>query len=336
MSHVTAGTERPRRHPDTARRRRSGTPRAGGSPCAGALCLSRSPSAGRVAALVPCVRLKDAVALHEFTMLGHRAGGRRALKCLLHLLDPSLFIGAGDRASSLALAPRGHASRSPSPVVLALAPLSAEAAQAAAGAQPTHSPAPRVDRRLLAERPCDGRTALALCAVLVAPRRLRPVVAVLGGALHAGRRAVSLLDARAWHMPSDVIGGILLAALWVAVAVAALRASERACPPQRSARLGSRRRRRARRGPRAAPRPSRWRRGEDEQQVREPVEVAHDLRVGVLRRRSRDAPRAGRPCGIHAGAPPREFRRDDERAQWRERRVDLVAGLLEPLRVLRP
>jgi hypothetical protein len=31
-------------------------------------------------------------------------------------------------------------------------------------------------------------------------------------------------------MPSDVIGGILLASLWMALAVAALRASERRSP----------------------------------------------------------------------------------------------------------
>ena len=35
---------------------------------------------------------------------------------------------------------------------------------------------------------------------------------------------------RAWHMPSDVIGGYLLAALWMALAVAALRAAERRWP----------------------------------------------------------------------------------------------------------
>jgi membrane-associated phospholipid phosphatase len=65
--------------------------------------------------------------------------------------------------------------------------------------------------------------ALVLCAVLVSPARLRPLVAVLGGlfALAVGCALLIL----AWHMPSDVLGGYFLAALWVALAVAVLRAS---------------------------------------------------------------------------------------------------------------
>jgi membrane-associated phospholipid phosphatase len=34
----------------------------------------------------------------------------------------------------------------------------------------------------------------------------------------------------AWHMPSDVLGGYLTAALWMALAVAGLRAAERRWP----------------------------------------------------------------------------------------------------------
>jgi len=34
----------------------------------------------------------------------------------------------------------------------------------------------------------------------------------------------------AWHMPSDVLGGYLVAALWTALAVAALRAADRRWP----------------------------------------------------------------------------------------------------------
>jgi len=65
---------------------------------------------------------------------------------------------------------------------------------------------------------------LALCAVLVAPAALRPVVAVLGGAFAAGvGYAVLVL---AWHFPSDVLGGFLMAGTWTALAVAALRVVE--------------------------------------------------------------------------------------------------------------
>ena len=67
--------------------------------------------------------------------------------------------------------------------------------------------------------------ALVLCAVLVSPARLRPLVAALGGmfALAVGCSLLIL----AWHMPSDVLGGYLLAALWVALAVAGLRVRAR-------------------------------------------------------------------------------------------------------------
>jgi membrane-associated phospholipid phosphatase len=66
--------------------------------------------------------------------------------------------------------------------------------------------------------------ALALCAVLVAPRRLRPTVAALGAMFVAGV-GLSLLIL-AWHLPSDVLGGYLVGMLWVALAVAGLRAAD--------------------------------------------------------------------------------------------------------------
>jgi membrane-associated phospholipid phosphatase len=64
---------------------------------------------------------------------------------------------------------------------------------------------------------------LALCAVLVAPARLRPLVATLGViyALSVGYAVVALV----WHFPSDVVGGFLVAAGWTLVAVAGLAAA---------------------------------------------------------------------------------------------------------------
>ena len=81
-------------------------------------------------------------------------------------------------------------------------------------------------------------TVLALCALLVAPRRVRPAVAAIGG-LYTLAVGCSLLIL-AWHMPSDVIGGYLLGALWVAVAVAVLRCP-RFCPRGVRSRLPPRR-----------------------------------------------------------------------------------------------
>jgi membrane-associated phospholipid phosphatase len=75
-----------------------------------------------------------------------------------------------------------------------------------------------------------------LCAVLVAPARSRALVATLGG-IYALAVGCSLLIL-AWHMPSDVLGGYLVAALWMAIVVAALRISDRRWPSasRRSAR----------------------------------------------------------------------------------------------------
>jgi membrane-associated phospholipid phosphatase len=73
--------------------------------------------------------------------------------------------------------------------------------------------------------------ALVLSAVLVAPARLRPLVAVIGAAFTL---AVGLsLLILAWHMPSDVLGGYLVAALCMAIAIACLRAAERRWPTRR-------------------------------------------------------------------------------------------------------
>jgi membrane-associated phospholipid phosphatase len=62
---------------------------------------------------------------------------------------------------------------------------------------------------------------LALCAVLVAPARGRPVVAALGAAF-AVAVSYSFLTL-GWHFPSDVLGGFLVAAAWTLLTIAALR-----------------------------------------------------------------------------------------------------------------
>jgi membrane-associated phospholipid phosphatase len=67
-----------------------------------------------------------------------------------------------------------------------------------------------------------------LCTVLVVPQRLRVLAATLGGA-YALAVGCSLLIL-AWHMPSDVLGGYLVATLWMALAVASLRVADRRWP----------------------------------------------------------------------------------------------------------
>src|SRR3954447_22426779 len=70
--------------------------------------------------------------------------------------------------------------------------------------------------------------ALALAAVLVAPHAWRPLVAVGGALFTLGvSESVMLL---AWHFPSDVAGGYLVATSFALVTLAALRAAEQRWP----------------------------------------------------------------------------------------------------------
>jgi len=79
---------------------------------------------------------------------------------------------------------------------------------------------------------------VALAAVLVAPAAKRPLVALVGGVFAlAVSESVMLL---AWHFPSDVAGGFLVATAFALTTIAALRAAE-ARWPQRAGRDAARR-----------------------------------------------------------------------------------------------
>lgn len=88
--------------------------------------------------------------------------------------------------------------------------------------------------------PSGHTTAIASIAVafaLVVPREWRPAVALIGaGAVAAVGCSVMALS---WHYPSDVLGGILVAAGWGFAALAGLRAT-RGGSRRRSLQLGSR------------------------------------------------------------------------------------------------
>ena len=70
--------------------------------------------------------------------------------------------------------------------------------------------------------------ALALAALIVVPRALRPVTAALGAlfALAMGCTIVAL----AWHFPSDIIGGYLVATAWCLLALAGVKAADARWP----------------------------------------------------------------------------------------------------------
>jgi membrane-associated phospholipid phosphatase len=151
---------------------------------------------------------------------------------LLYLLDPLLYTLWGVLLIAVALGRRQPRAAFAVALVLGLAPLTAETLKPLLA-----HPHARIDGSEItaASWPSGHATAaaaLALCAVLVAPQRLRPIVAMLGAMFAAGVGFSLLL--LAWHLPSDVAGGYLLGTLWTALAVAGLRATEARSRPSRS------------------------------------------------------------------------------------------------------
>lgn len=223
--YLSAARAPDRRRDDTVR------PSATAALCIAALCALALALTWVVAALVPATHVKDAVALYDFTLLGGPRLDDLA-NALLGLLDPLLYtlwgvlliivaLGRGRPRVALAVG-----------LVLGLAPLTAETLKPLLAHPHAWAGGRGVGAASWPSGHATAATALALCVVLVTPERLRPVAAALGAVFMAGV-GFSLLIL-AWHLPSDVLGGYLVGALWVALAVAGLRAA--------AARSGSRRR----------------------------------------------------------------------------------------------
>lgn len=205
---------------------------------AAGLCLLGLALTWIVAELVPIAHVKDAVALHDFTELS-RPRLDLIANGLLGLLDPLRYTLWGVALMSVALSRSRPRVALAVVVVMALAPLTSEALKPLLA----HSHA-RIGWNVIVDAswPSGHSTAamsLALCAVLVSPSRWRPAVAILGS-VFAVAVGFSLL-VLAWHMPSDVFGGYLVAALWSALAVAALcYAEERRPSASRKAKAATR------------------------------------------------------------------------------------------------
>lgn len=177
-----------------------------------------------LAELVPITRAKDAVALYDFTRL-NRPLVEVPGNALLDLLYPPFFAVWGIVLVAVALRRRIPWVALAVAIVLPLAPLSAELLKPLLA----HSHDQLGPNHIVnASWPSGHATAalvLAWCALLVAPPARRRLVATfgIGFAVAVG---ISLL-VLAWHMPSDVIGGYLLATFWTALALACLCASKR-------------------------------------------------------------------------------------------------------------
>jgi membrane-associated phospholipid phosphatase len=193
------------------------------------LCVAALALVWAVAEHVTAAQLRDAAALRDFTMLSRPSIDRPA-NFLVHLLEPRLFILWGIALVALALARERPRVAVAVTAVMALAPLTSEKLKPLLAHEHLQAGAVHIGAASWPSGHSTAALALVLSAVLVAPARLRPLVASVG-ALYAAAVGCALLIL-AWHMPSDVLGGYLVAIFWTALAVAALRAADQRWPHQ--------------------------------------------------------------------------------------------------------
>jgi membrane-associated phospholipid phosphatase len=219
--------------------RQAQRPGAAGALALAGLCLLALALVWVIAELVPAVQLKDAVALHDFTLLSRpRVDG--VANFLVHLLEPLPFALWGAALVAVAVARERPRVALAVIVVMTLAPFTSETLKPLLAHHHLSVGGSYVGPASWPSGHSTAALALVLSAVLVAPARLRPLVASVGAVFAAAVGCALLI--LAWHMPSDVLGGYLVATLWTALAVAALRGANRRWPT------------RERPGPTAAPR----------------------------------------------------------------------------------
>src|SRR3954447_2129092 len=197
-----------------------------------ALCLAGLVATAFAALTWPLGRSHDVDALNGIVALNR---GRAAVLAqgIVHLGDPEPYAIFGAGLVVIALLRGRRRLALALPIVLIGAAMTSEILKPLL-ATPARQDTWFDSKIGIASWPSGHATAaltLALCAVLVAPRRLRPAVAFLG-AIFAAAVAYAILIL-AWHFPSDVLGGYLVATTWVLLAVAVLLYAERRRPEQR-------------------------------------------------------------------------------------------------------
>jgi membrane-associated phospholipid phosphatase len=192
-----------------------------------ALCLAALAVTWIVAEHVPAAQLKDSALLNHFVLLG-RPRVDSVANALLHLLDPLPFILWALVLVAVALVRRRPRVAVAVALVMSLAPLTAETLKPLLAHPHVQIGLTHIAAASWPSGHSTAALALVLCAVLVAPARLRALVTGLGLAFAAAVGCSLLI--LAWHMPSDVLGGYLVASLWMALAVAGLRATDRRRP----------------------------------------------------------------------------------------------------------
>jgi membrane-associated phospholipid phosphatase len=195
----------------------------------GALSVAAAALVWLAAFVAPGGRVLDGAALRAFAGVA-----RTPLQPSIHgvavLADPLPFVLGGALLVAVALLRRRPLMAAIVPAVLVGANACTQLLKPALADLRIIDIGP-MDRIYTGSWPSGHATAsmsLALCLVLVVGPRLRPLAALAGAtyAIGVGYALVAL----GWHLPSDVLGGYLVAASFTLVGAAALAALERRRP----------------------------------------------------------------------------------------------------------
>jgi len=198
----------------------------------GFACLVGLVATGAVALLIPAAHPRDGAALHGFTVF-NRGWITDVAVWIAHLCDPRPYALAG---TVLVCAAMGRRRPRVAVAIIVILLGSAATTQLLKPLLATHRPQEWLSSQIASASWPSGHAtaalALALCGVVAVPARWRRLAGAVGGALAvAVAYAILVL---AWHFPSDVLGGYLVAGMWTAGAVCVLFALERRSPVDRS------------------------------------------------------------------------------------------------------
>jgi membrane-associated phospholipid phosphatase len=204
---------------------------------AGAIGLATT---GAIALLSPFARAHDRATLEGFTALSHTKAAPLA-NTIGHLVDSSGYVLIGLAFVAMALLRGRPRLALVVPLIMLLAVASAEVLKPLIDATRGGGLVAAGSKVAAGSWPSGHATAamtIALCGVLVSPSSLRPLAVALGTTLTVGvSYSILLLH---WHFPSDVLGGLLLAATCVALGVALLWYAEARWPARSGRRAISR------------------------------------------------------------------------------------------------
>jgi membrane-associated phospholipid phosphatase len=200
-----------------------------------AACLLGLAVVGVLALGVQAARVRDTAMLHDFVALD-RPSVHPVFETLSGLADPLPYALLGLLCIAVALVRRRPWRALAVLALLIVTGLTTQALK--------HGLAePRFTSWLGARNQIDATAwpsghstaamTVALCAVMVAPPALRAVTSLIAGAFAVGVGYSVLV--LAWHFPSDVLGGFLVAGFWTSLAVAALQRVEEPEPASRAA-----------------------------------------------------------------------------------------------------